>query len=345
MKYTTLGRSGLIVSKLSFGTMTLGGNGQGPLGKVEAATAERMVGLALDAGINFFDTADVYNAGESERVLGKALGARLKDAIIATKVVNRMGPGLHDAGASARHIHDAVDASLARLGRDWIDLYIAHRPDPRTPLEETLYAFEQVVRAGKVRYLGFSNWPAWVAARAVEIQRRHGWSPFVNGQMYYSLLGRDIEQEAVPCFQEYGIGLTVWSPLASGFLSGRYTRENPKGDGSGRLAHFNITPFEPEKGYAVIDVVIGIALKHGTSAAAVSLAWLMGRPSMASVILGITSEQQLRENMAAADVTLDEADLQALDEVSKPQLLFPHWFIRRALSSYGAPPEGFEPWA
>lgn len=345
MKYTTLGQSGLIVSKLSFGTMTLGGNGKGPLGKVEAAVAERMVGQAFDAGINFFDTADVYNAGESERVLGKALGSRLNEAVIATKAANRMGQGLHDAGLSSRHVHDAVDASLGRLGRDWIDLYIAHRPDPQTPLEETLYAFEQLVRAGKVRYLGFSNWPAWVAARAVEIQRRNGWSPFVNGQMYYSLLGRDIEQETIPCYQHYGIGLTVWSPLASGFLSGRYTREKPKGDGEGRLAHFNITPFDEETGYAVIDVVIRIAKKHGVPAAAVSLAWTMGRPAVSSVILGITSEKQLQENIAAAALELDAEDLAALEAVSKVQLLFPHWFIKRALGSYGAPPAGFEPWA
>ena len=344
MKYTTLGRSGLIVSKLSFGCMTLGGAGQGPLGKVDNTAAERMVGAALDAGINFFDTADYYHNGESERVLGRLLGTKLKEVVVATKVANPMGPGLNDIGISARHIHDAADASLSRLGRDWIDLYMAHRPDPVTPLEETLYAFEQLVRAGKVRYLGFSNWPAWVAARAVEIQRRNGWSPFVNGQMYYSLLGRDVEQEMVPCFQEYGIGLTVWSPLASGFLSGRYTRENPKGDGSGRLAHFNITPFEPEKGYSVIDVVIRIAQKHGANPAAVSLAWTMGRPTVSSVILGITSEKQLQENMSAAAVALDEQDLQDLDEASKPLLLFPHWFIKRALSGYGAPPKGFEFW-
>ena len=345
MKYTTLGHSGLIVSKLSFGTMTLGGAGQGPLGKVDNTVAERMVGAALDAGINFFDTADFYHNGESERVLGRLLGARLKEVVVATKVANPMGPGLNDIGISARHIRDAADASLGRLGRDWIDLYMAHRPDPVTPLEETLYAFEQLVRAGKVRYLGFSNWPAWVAARAVEIQRRNGWSPFVNGQMYYSLLGRDIEQETVPCYQQYGIGLTVWSPLASGFLSGRYTRDKPKGDGEGRLAHFNITPFEPEKGYAVIDVVIRIAKKHGVPPAAVSLAWTMGRPAVSSVILGITSEQQLQDNMAAAGVALDAEDLAALDEVSKAQLLFPHWFIKRALGTYGAPPAGFEAWA
>lgn len=344
MKYTTLGRSGLIVSKLSLGTMTLGGNGQGPLGKVDEATAARTVGQALDAGINFFDTANVYNAGQSERVLGKALGARLKDVVIATKVANRMGKGLHDAGLSSRHVHDAVNASLSRLDRDWIDLYIAHRPDAQTPLEETLYAFEQLVRAGKVRYLGFSNWPAWVAARSVEIQRRNGWSPFVNGQMYYSLLGRDVEQEVVPCFGEYGIGLTVWSPLASGFLSGRYTRENPKGDGEGRLAHFNITPFDQEQGYAVIDVVNRIAQKHGANPAAVSLAWTMGRPTISSVIVGFTTEQQLRENLAAAELTLDEEDLKALEEVSATRRLFPHWFIKRALSTYGAPPEGFEVW-
>lgn len=345
MKYTTLGRSGLIVSKLSFGTMTLGGAGQGPLGKVDNTAAERMVAAALDAGINFFDTADYYHNGESERVLGRLLGPKLKEVVVATKVANPMGPGLNDIGISARHIRDAADASLARLGRDWIDLYMAHRPDPVTPLEETLYAFEQLVRAGKVRYLGFSNWPAWVAARAVEIQRRNGWSPFVNGQMYYSLLGRDIEQDVVPCFREYGIGLTVWSPLASGFLSGRYTRENPKGDGSGRLAHFNITPFEPEKGYAVIDAVIAIAKKHKVPPAAVSLAWTMGRPTVSSVILGITSGQQLQDNLAAADVTLDADDLAALEEVSRVQLLFPHWFIKRALGGYGAPPAGFEPWA
>lgn len=342
MKYTNLGASGLIVSRLSFGAMTIGTKGYAPVATVGQQEAGHMIGRALDAGINFFDTSDVYTDGESERWLGQLLGSHLNDVVICTKVAGRSGAAVTQAGLSARHVHEAVDASLARLGRDWIDLYLAHHYDPLTPLEETLQAIDSLVRMGKVRYVGFSNWPAWVAAKAVELQRRNGWSTFVNAQMYYSLMGRDVEQDVVPCLQDYGIGMTAWSPLSSGFLTGRYTREDPTG-GGGRLSQVDIAPFDREFGFKVLDTVRTIADSHGVTPAAVALAWILGKPSVTSAILGMSSEKQLQENLTGVDVELTSAEMAALDEVSAVPALYPHWFNKLASREYIIPPEGYVP--
>jgi len=228
MQYTLLGNTGLTVSRLAFGAMTFtaGNKDIGAIYKVGADLAGELVGRALAAGINFFDTADGYAGGESEAMLGAALEPHRDRVVIATKVGFRTGPELTRAGLSRRHILWSVDQSLKRLGTDWIDVYIAHREDPLTPLEETLAAFDSVVRAGKVRYLGFSNWSAWKVAAALEIQKANGLAPFTHGQMYYSLVGRDVERDVIPMMRRYGLGLTVWSPLASGFLSGKYTRQS-----------------------------------------------------------------------------------------------------------------------
>src|SRR6202521_3390573 len=228
MQYVTLGSTGLVVSRLGFGAMTFtaGNKDVSAIYKVGAKLADELVGRALDAGVTLFDTADGYAGGESEALLGKALASRRHDGIITTKVGFRTGPALTQSGLSRRHILWSVDQSLRRLGTDWIDLYIAHREDPITLLEETLGALDAVVRSGKVRYLGFSNWAAWKVAAAVELQRANGLAPFTHGQMHYSLLGRDAERDVVPVLRRYGLGLTVWSPLAGGFLSGKYTREN-----------------------------------------------------------------------------------------------------------------------
>jgi len=331
MRYSKLGNSGLVVSKLAFGTMTLGTAWAGPLAAIDADGADRLVGQALDAGINFYDTADVYHRGESEALLGKALGSRRTEAVIATKVGMRMDAALLDAGLSARHIHASLDASLKRLGTDWIDVYICHRPDPLTPLEETLAALDATVRAGKVRYLGFSNWPAWLAARAIALQEANGLARFVTGQMYYSLLARDIEAEYVPMAHDAGVGTMVWSPLSGGFLSGKYTRDDPEGH-NGRLNRMDLLPFDRERGYIIVDALRAIADARGVPVAAVALAWLLDRPMVATAIIGFTSPAQFDANLAAADLALTTEEIAALDAASAQPLPYPQNFIARFTS-------------
>lgn len=327
MKYTRLGNSGLIVSRIAFGTMTLGDGQNAALARIDATEADRLVGQALDVGVNLFDTANIYNAGESERLLGKALGTRRDEVVVATKVGMRVGQRLDEVGLSTRHIHRSLDDSLARLGMDHVDVLFCHRPDPLTPLEETLAALDRVVQAGKVRYLGFSNWPAWLAAKAVTLQKQNGLAPFVTGQMYYSLVGRDLEHEYVPFALDAGIGTMVWSPLNGGFLSGKYTREDPTG-GGGRLTSFGLIPFDREKGYDIVDRMRGIASSHGTSVAAVAIAWLAQRPTVSTVIAGFGNERQLQQNLEAADLELTPEDMMALDEASAVTPPYPQVFLR-----------------
>lgn len=330
MRYSKLGNSGLVVSRLAFGAMTLG-SAVPIMAGITGDGVNRLVGAALDRGINFFDTADIYHNGESETLLGQALSARRHEAVIATKVGMRISRRLDDAGLSARHILRSLDLSLQRLGTDWIDLYICHRPDPVTPLEETLRALDDTVRAGKVRYLGFSNWPAWLAAKAIQIQKANGWAPFVSGQMYYSLVARDIEEEYIPMALDAGVGTMVWSPLSSGFLSGKYTREDPQGAG-GRLANLDLMPFDRERGYATIDVLRKIATSHDVSVAAVAIAWLLDRPSVSTAIIGFTSEAQFEANIAAAELRLTPEETAELDAISAQDAPYPNSFIRRFAS-------------
>lgn len=328
MRYSMLGDSGLLVSKLAFGTMTLGGAWKGPLAAIGEAEGGTLIGRALDSGINFFDTADVYHQGESETLLGRALGKRRAEAVIATKVGMRMDSNLQNAGLSARHIHGAIDASLTRLGTDWVDVYICHRPDPLTPLEETLTALDAVVRAGKARYIGFSNWPAWLAAKAIAMQKAGNLARFVTGQMYYSLIARDIEQEYVPLALDAGIGTMVWSPLSSGFLSGKYTREDPEGQ-NGRLASMDLLPFDREQGYRVVDALKEIADAREVPVAAVALSWVLERPAIATTIIGLSSTAQFDANLAAADLVLTADERAALDAASAPRIPYPGNFIAR----------------
>ena len=329
MKYARLGDTGLVVSKLALGTMTFGELRDRPyaaaLYKLDQAGADRLVAQALEAGVNHFNSADIYAAGQSETMLGKALGARRHEVVISTKVGNRSGPGLLQAGLSRRRILEAVEASLRRLGTDYIDVYLAHRTDPHTPLDETLDAFDALVRQGKVRYAGFSNWPAWMAAKATGIQLRRGYEPFRAAEMYYSLVGRDVETEMAPYALDAGVGLIVWSPLAGGFLSGKYTREDPSG-GGGRLSGFDMIPFDRARGHAVVDILKLVAERHGASPAAIALAWLMDRPAVASVLIGASSGEQLSANLAAAEITLSTEDHAALDQVSAIAPGYPGWF-------------------
>jgi aryl-alcohol dehydrogenase-like predicted oxidoreductase len=351
MQYTTLGNTGLVVSCLSFGAMTFtaGNKGFATVYKTEAEAANAMIGKALDAGINFFDTADAYAGGESETMLGRALKSRRAEVVITTKVGNRTGPGLVQSGLSRRHILWSIDQSLKRLDTDFVDCYIAHKEDPFTPLEETLAALDEVVRSGKARYIGFSNWAAWRVAAAMELQKANGWAPFTHGQMHYSLLIRDVERDIVPMMQRYRLGLTVWSPLVSGFLSGKYTKENLS-DKDNRMSGFDIMPFDKEVGFRLVDRLREIAARHvvdggegvaaaqGTrggnaaggggkaSVAQVAIAWLLAKKVVSSVIVGASKLSQLEDNLAAASVRLSADEIAALDEMTKPAAVYPNWF-------------------
>ncbi len=328
MQYTTLGQTGLPVSRLAFGAMTFtqGNQSMASIYKVGADLADQLVGRALDAGVNFFDTADAYAGGESEALLGQALKSRRDEVVIATKVGFRTGDGLVKAGLNRRHILWSVDQSLKRLGTDWIDVYIVHKEDPFTPLEETLSALDQVVRSGKVRYLGFSNWSAWKVAAAQEIARANGLTPFTHGQMHYSLLGRDVERDVIPMMARYGLGLTVWSPLASGFLTGKYTRESLS-DPDNRYAGFDILPFNKEQGFALVDHMRAIAYARSASVAQVAIAWLLAKPAVTSVLLGATKLHQLDDNLAAGDLVLTAEEVTSLDAMTTLAPVYPNWFI------------------
>ncbi len=327
MLYSRLGNTGLIVSRLSFGTMTFTlGGGIPAIAKTDRADAAALVGRALDAGINFFDTADIYADTESEQVLGQIIAPRRDEVVIATKAGWRAGAPLNRSGLSASHLHWSIDQSLRRLGTDHVDVYIVHRDDRNTPLEETLQALDAIVRSGKARYLGFSNWPAWKVAAAIELQRSNGWAQFSHGQLMYSLIGRDIEAEFLPLAKHYGLGITAWSPLAGGFLSGKYTRENP-GDADDRLAAYEGLPIDKDKGFAVIDRLREIAAGHGATVAQVALAWLLARDAVSSVILGASKLHQLEDNLAAVNVALTPDEAKELDRMTRHPRAYPGLMI------------------
>lgn len=333
MQYARLGNTGLIVSRLSFGSMTFGNDPSMPnIYKVSEETARAMVDRSWDAGINFFDTADGYSNGQSETMLGELLGDRRKDLVLATKVGFRTGEAITQAGLSRRHIQASCEGSLRRLKTDYIDLYIVHKEDPYTPLEETLEALNDLVRAGKVRYLGFSNWSAWRAATALQIQKTRGWAEFTSGQMYYSLVGRDVEHEITPFMRYAGLTMNVWSPLAGGFLSGKYTRENLK-DGDNRLSGFDFLPTDKELGFKVVDRMREIAEGHSASAAQVALAWLLSKPVVSSIIVGASKLHQLEDNLRAVDVKLSTEEIEELDSMTAPTVQYPGWFNRNLLDA------------
>ena len=327
MNYRPLGRTGLRVSELCFGTMTFGGEGMfKAIGSTEQAEADRLVGVCIDAGINFFDTANVYSAGRAEQILGKALGARRKDMVVATKVRGRVGSGPNAVGLSRGHIMDAIDASLQRLGTDYIDLYQIHGYDAFTPFEETLRALDDLVRAGKVRYIGASNLAAWHLMKALGISQRDGLARFETLQAYYSIAGRDLERELVPLMELEQVGLLVWSPLAGGFLSGKFGRDK-KGPEGARRASFNFPPVDETRGYAVLDVLADVAREHEVSVARVALAWLLHQRVTTSVIVGARNEAQLRDNLAAAELKLSGDQLTRLNTTSALPPEYPGWMI------------------
>jgi len=330
MRYSTFGRTGLFVSELCFGSMTFGGMSGiwEKIGRTPQQDADRLVGIALDAGINFFDTADVYAEGESERILGRSLGARRKDTVLASKVRLRTGPGPNDVGLSRAHIMASIDGTLQRLGTDWLDLYQIHGYDAWTPLDETLRALDDLVRAGKVRYVGCSNLAAWHIAKANGLAAAHGWSRFESLQAYYTIAGRDLERELVPVLADQQMGLMVWSPLAGGFLSGKYSRDLDGPAGSRRTT-FDFPPIHRERAFDCIDAMRTIGTARGASVARVALAWLLAQKHVTTIIIGARDEAQLRDNLDATTLELTPDDLATLERVSALPAEYPGWMIAR----------------
>lgn len=327
MQYQQLGNTGTFVSRLTLGTMTFGGKGSlfGVVGGLDQKEADAIVGTALDAGVNFIDTANVYAAGESETITGKALGTKRKDVVLATKAFGRMGQGANEVGVSRLALMQQVEASLKRLGTDYIDLYQIHGWDAVTPMEESLRALDDLVRQGKVRYIGVSNWRAWQIMKALGISERMGLEKFATLQAYYSLAGRDLEQEIVPLLEDQKLGLMTWSPLAGGALSGKFSRNSKANEG--RRTQFDFPPVDVEKVYDIVDVLKGIAKKHGCTVAQVALGWQLHKPYVTTVIMGAKTEAQLKDNLGSIDVKLDADDLAAIDAASAPQLTYPAWMI------------------
>jgi aryl-alcohol dehydrogenase-like predicted oxidoreductase len=328
MQYKTLGNTGLLVSILSLGTMTFSGKGfYGAIGAVDQAGADELVKAAIEGGINVFDTADAYSEGESERTLGqsfKNLNIARQDVVVATKVFTRMGPGRNDVGASRGHIMDAMEASLRRLGTDHIDLYQVHANDTVTPIEETLRALDTLVTQGKVRYIGVSNWPAWKIAKARGVSALEHLARVDTLQAYYSIAGRDLERELVPFLEAEKLGLLVWSPLAGGLLSGRFSRTNQRPEGS-RRSEFDFPVVDKERTWNILDVMAPIAKAHDCSPARIALAWLLTRPVVTSVLIGAKRLSQLQDNLAAVDVELTDDEIEQLDEVSELPPEYPGW--------------------
>ncbi|MBN3853763.1 aldo/keto reductase [Paraburkholderia sp. Ac-20340] len=333
MRYNTLGRTGLLVSELCLGTMTFGG-GSGiwnQIGDLQQADAERLVGRALDAGINFIDTADIYSQGVSEQITGQAL-KNLKIArdqvVVATKVLGEMGPSPNQRGATRYHIMEGVKASLKRLQLDHIDLYQIHGFDPVTPIEETVRAFDTLVQHGHVRYVGVSNWAAWQIVKALGIAHHHGLARFESLQAYYTIAGRDLEREIVPMLASEGLGLMVWSPLAGGLLSGKYGREQ-QGEAGSRRTTFDFPPVERERAWDCVDAMRSIANQKGVSVAQIALAWLLHQRAVTTVIVGAKRVDQLDDNVAATKVKLSTEELAILDDVSRLPAEYPGWMLAR----------------
>jgi len=331
MKTRFLGNTGVRVSELCFGAMTFGGRGYWKtIGQVEQKEADALVGAALDAGVNFFDTADVYSEGRSEEILGRALGAGRKDIVLATKVRGRTGPGPNDVGLSRKHILESCDGSLRRLGTDYIDLYQVHSFDPKTPLEETLRALDDLVRAGKVRYIGASNYTGWQLMKALAISDAQHLERFVTLQAFYSLIARDLEHELVPLSLEEKLGILPWSPLGGGFLTGKYRRGKPRPGGARRSdAQNQFLQFDEERGFDIVDELERVAGAHRSTITQAALTYLLRKPGVTSVIIGARTMEQLADDLKAADWEMTADEVARLDALSMPPRLYPYWMLER----------------
>ena len=330
MEMRFLGNTGLQVSVLSLGTMTFGGEGRfGAMGDLGVDEAREFVDRSLDAGVNLFDTADVYSAGMSEEILGKALGDRRDEIVLATKVRGRMGEGTNDVGLSRHHIISGCEASLRRLGTDYIDLYQVHGWDALTPLEETLGALDDLVRSGKVRYIGCSNYSAWHLMKSLGVSELRELERFCSQQVNYSLVARELENELVPLSLDQGVGILVWSPLAAGFLSGKFRRGQDPPEGT-RLSQLGAPgTIDEERGYDIVDALVEVAEAHDVSPAQAAINWLLRKRGVTSVIVGARNLDQLEDNLGAASWELDEDELRRLDEASEPPQIYPYWHQRK----------------
>jgi aryl-alcohol dehydrogenase-like predicted oxidoreductase len=335
MKFRQLGKTGVLLSELCFGTMTFGGKGYWKaIGQLPEDEVTLLVKTAIDNGINFFDTANAYSEGLAETLFGKALknlGVTRQTAFIATKVRLRMGEGANQVGLSKLHIQDSVNDSLQRLGLSHIDMLYIHSVDPITSLEETMRGLEDVVRSGKVRYLGVSNHPAWMVVKANTFASNLGWSKFVASQNFYCIASRDIEREIVPMALSENIGIMPWSPLAGGFLSGKFRRDN-KTEGNNRRDNFDFPPINKDKAFDIIDVMARIGENHNVSAARVALAWIIDRPGVTSVIIGAKSQEQLLDNIACTQLQLTPDESRELDTISALAPEYPGWMVDRQLT-------------
>ena len=332
MEYRRLGHSGLKVPALSFGAGTFGGTGPlfGAWGNTDAQEARRLVDICLEAGLNLFDTADVYSNGASEEVLGEAIKGRRDKVLISTKTTLPMGDGPNDAGSSRSRLIKATEDALRRLGTDYIDLLQLHAFDAGTPVEEVLSTLDALVRAGKLRHVGVSNFAGWELMKSLAAAERHGWPRYVAHQVYYSLVGRDYEWELMPLGLDQGVGALVWSPLGWGRLTGKIRRGQPLPAGS-RLhetAEFG-PPVEDEQLYAIVDVLDAIAQETGKSVPQIAINWLLQRPTVSSVIIGARNEQQLRDNLGAVGWNLTAEQVARLDAASVRTAPYPYFPYRR----------------
>ena len=329
MEYRTLGRSGLKVSVIALGTANFGGAAaDARWGQLETPDARRFVDIALEAGVNLIDTADVYSGGVSETMLGEVINGRRDELLISTKVRFRSGPGPNDDGLSRHHIVTSCEASLRRLRTDWIDLYQVHDWDAMTPLEETLETLNDLVRTGKVRYLGCSNYAAWQLMKALGVAERRGFDRFVSQQIYYSVLNREAEHELLPASVEEGIGNLIWSPLAGGLLTGKYRRDAPAPTVGRRLSDWPEPPISDwEHVFDVVEAIIAAAQSRGATPAQIALSYLLSTPGVTSVIVGARTQAQLRDTLAASGVVLDGDERARLDRASATPLPYPMWHL------------------
>ena len=330
MRYKPLGRTGLFVSEICLGTMTFGGKGfWEAIGKLGTREVETLIGTALDAGVNFIDTSNNYSEGESEKLLGaglQTLGRPRDQLVVATKVRGRVGPGVNQVGLSRGHILSSIDASLKRLGLDYVDLFQIHGVDPATPIEETVRALDTVVRSGKARYVGFSNLPAWLASKALTFAEHEGLARFQSAQVYYSIAGRDIEREIAPMCQAEGVAILPWSPLAGGLLSGKFAPDK-KGPAEARRTSFDFPPVNEERLPRVLSALRKVSEATNVSVARIALAWQLTRPFVTSIIIGAKNQAQLIDNLAAANVKLAPEHVKLLDEASALPAEYPGWMV------------------
>jgi len=334
MEYRPLGSSGLHISALTLGTMTFAGEGKFKnVGTTDLEGARRQIDMCLDAGVNLIDTANIYSGGRSEEIVGAAVQDKRDQVLLATKVRFAMGDGPNEGGLSRHHVITECEASLRRLRTDHIDLYQVHEWDGVTPLEETLGALEYLVQSGKVRYIGVSNYAAWQLMKALGIAERDHLPRFVSQQIYYSLQERSAEYELLPLAVDQGLGTLVWSPLAGGLLSGKYRRGQDAPAGSRHVTDWDEPPvYDEDALYDTIDVLVQVADGHGVSAAQVALAWLLGRPTISSIVIGARTDEQLADNLKAVELQLSDEERHRLEEVSRPPLLYPYWHQRNSAS-------------